>query len=123
MLALEDSVAFAPWTAWEMDISQSVKQDLLYTYNADTTSLLDNRFSKFGIIGCIASNEPSTLTAVKVYGILYGDFEFDFYEYCPTISSFTASLLALQAQDEEEEEEKEITLKKSSKSSSAKKNK
>ena len=86
LLALQDSVAFAPWRSWELDISQSLRslsKDPLYTYNQDTQEY-DNRFMSFGAIGCVPSVEPSSTTPMTVYGILYSDFIIDFIEMDPT---------------------------------------
>jgi len=93
LLALSDSVAFAPWRSWELDVSSEVKQDLLYTYNQASTSITDNRFNMFGSIGCLASVEPSTDTEPPVYGILYSEITFEFLEFCPLVTGFTPSTL------------------------------
>jgi len=65
-----------------------------YTYNQDTTSELDNRFLSFGAIGCLASVEPSSATAMTVYGILYARFTFEYYELCPIATSVTSLRIA-----------------------------
>jgi hypothetical protein len=93
LLALSDSVAFAPWRSWEMDVSKEINQNLLYTYNQDTTGESDNRFNMFGAIGCIASVEPTETTAMTIYGILYGCFTIEFVEFCPLLQGFTPSVL------------------------------
>jgi hypothetical protein len=92
LLALSDSVAFAPWRSWSLDVSSEVKQDLLYTYNQSTTSVTDNRFTMFGSIGCVASVEPTTDTTAPVYGILYAKIVFEFIEFCPLITGFTPTM-------------------------------
>ncbi len=87
-LALQDSVAFAPWRAWSLDVSQIVNPNgEYYTYNQDSTTELDNRFLAFGAIGCLASVEPSSTTAMTIYGILYARIKFEYYELCPIASS------------------------------------
>jgi hypothetical protein len=91
LLALSDSVAFAPWRSWSLDVSSEVKQDLLYTYNQTTTSTLDNRFNMFGAMGCVPSLQPTSETVGVVYGILYAQIQFEFIEFCPLIQGFTAS--------------------------------
>jgi len=92
LLALSDSVAFAPWRSWSLDVSKTVRQDLLYT-SPDSTNPDLNRFSYFGAIGCVPSIEPTSNTPVTVYGILYGCFEIEFREFCPLIQGFTPSTL------------------------------
>lgn len=91
LLALADSMSFAPWKTWELDVSQEVNQDLLYTYNQDNTET-DNRFNMFGSIGCIPSVEPTSTTAMTVYGVLYAELCFEFVEFCPIIQGFTPTL-------------------------------
>lgn len=94
LLALSDSVAFAPWRSWSLDVTKSVSQNLLYTSN-DSNAESDNRFTYFGAIGCVPSVEPSSTTPVTVYGILYGCIEIEFREFCPLIEGFTPSTLSL----------------------------
>jgi hypothetical protein len=94
LLSLSDSVAFAPWRAWQLDVTSALKKadkDLLYSYNQDNSEL-DNRFTFFGSIGCIPSLEPAVTTAMTVYGILYAELIIDFYELDPVNSADPALL-------------------------------
>jgi hypothetical protein len=91
LLALSDSVAFAPWRSWSLDVSSEVKQDLLYTYDQASTQTTDDRFHFFGAMGCLASVNPTTATVSPVYGILYAKLQFELVEFCPLIEGFTAS--------------------------------
>jgi len=94
LLALSDSVAFAPWRSWSLDVSKSVNQNLLYTFEESTLSL-ENRFTFFGAIGCVPSNQPLVATPVTVYGILYACIVIEFREFCPLVEDFTPSTFSL----------------------------
>lgn len=105
LLALSDSVAFAPWRSWEMDVSHVVRtNNLLYCYPTESSLVsrnIERRFSSFGSIGCIATVTPGTLqTEPKIYGILYAEFDFEFIEFCPIISD-----IPLQEESEHKGEE------------------
>jgi hypothetical protein len=85
LLSLSESVAFAPWRAWELDVTSTLKlarKDLLYTFNQDNSEL-DNRFTFFGSIGCVPSVEPTAATAMTVYGVLYAEIILNLYELDP----------------------------------------
>jgi len=86
LLSLSTSIAFAPWRSWEMDVSSTIKQDLMYVY--DESSQTTNRFAFYGIMGCVSSFIPTTDdTPATVYGILYGNITIDFVEFCPVTTS------------------------------------
>lgn len=91
LLALGDSIAFAPWESWSMDVSRSAKQDLLYVAMVATAPdgfakmLATERFFSFGSIGCVTSN--LTGTGFVIYGILYMSIVFDLIEFCPIVQS------------------------------------
>jgi len=92
LLALQDSVAFAPWRAWRLDVSSTITAKTeLFNYNQDISSELDNRFLAFASIGCLASVEPTSTTAQTVYGILYAKFAFEYYELCPIATTVSLS--------------------------------
>ncbi len=85
LLGLTESVAFAPWRAWELDVTSSIRdagKEALYTYNQDTAEY-DNRFMAFGAIGCVPSVEPIVATPMTVYGVLYAELVFEFIEMDP----------------------------------------
>jgi hypothetical protein len=95
--SLADSIPFAPWAPWDMDVSRKLDiQEWLYTdYDTnDNVSSSTARFSNFGAFGLIAAT-ASTDTAVN-YGVLYMSFDMDFKEFCP-ISVTRPSLLRLRA--------------------------
>lgn len=94
LLALSDSVAFAPWRSWSLDVSKSVNQNLLYTFEEDN-SPAENRFTFFGAIGCVPSVQPTVATPTTIYGILYGCFTIEFREFCPLIEGFTPTTRSL----------------------------
>jgi hypothetical protein len=100
ILALEDSVAFAPWERWTLNVSDSLKAEDLYVSDFIETSTnnerqysarIANRFSSFGSIAASCSN-TSTLVSQTVYGIIYARIKVEFKEFCPLISVVTGSL-------------------------------
>lgn len=91
LLALSDSVAFAPWKGWSLDVTTEVSQNLLYTASL-TNSPLDDRFIKFGAIGCLGTFVPTVITTPTVYGILYARLTIEFREFCPLLVGFTPTL-------------------------------
>lgn len=92
--AVADSLPFAPWTEWTMDVSKSLDADnWKYVQGNGSTPTTDvdliNRFSDFGVIGCLADTVGS---ANVVFGALYVEFELEFKEFCPiTITAPTLS--------------------------------
>jgi len=95
LLALSTSVAFAPWRSWSLDVSRSVKQDLLYTFNESGNDT--NRFTFFGSMGCVSSKlYTGTTVSPTVYGVLYMRVTFEFVEFCPIIRGFTPTTTAVQ---------------------------
>lgn len=103
LLALSDSIAFAPWRSWSLDVSKSVTQNLMYTAIVDTSPYLgqpqlsDQRFSMFGTIGCVTSN--TTYTGPVIYGILYARMEVDLVEFCPIVQTAIVPLGGQKSDD------------------------
>jgi hypothetical protein len=95
LLGLPDSIPFAPWAPWDMDVSGTLNKTFEF-YNASSsnnegaTSNAITRFDSFGSIACIAST-ASTTTAVT-YGVLYMSGELDLIELSP-ISTTRPTLL------------------------------
>lgn len=91
-LAVSDSIAFAAWTNWTLDVSKNVRNNILYVadpYSAIGTEQT-NRFSHFGIINIYTSPEAGVATTPEEFGILYVDIEVELMEFCPiarTVSS------------------------------------
>ena len=92
LLALENSVAFAPWRTWSMDVSDVCRSDLLYTA-AQTDSV--ERLTNFCAIGCIPSTTYTSTQAVTVYGILYIRATIEFTEMCPIAQNLAFSSVQL----------------------------
>jgi hypothetical protein len=92
LLALSDSVAFAPWRSWTLDVSSEVTQNMLYTYD-QSQGLTDNRFTLFGSIGCVASKIPTSELDPPIYGILYAKIAFEYIEFCPIVRGITPAML------------------------------
>jgi hypothetical protein len=82
LLSLADSVAFAPWRAWSLDVSQRLEKERLYTFSDASTSVgaFTERFSDFGVISCITS---ASLTSSAPSGVLYAEIVVGFDEFCP----------------------------------------
>lgn len=108
LLAVADSVAFAPWRSWTMDVSSHVRSKTFYTYSdpgTTTTVALSERFSDFGSIGCVTS---STETTALQCGILYMEVDVELIEFCPIVTTNPSSKVmakkVLHAHEKEEDE-------------------
>jgi hypothetical protein len=94
--SLADSVPFAPWCSWDMDVSSKLTKEWLFLSaggvgSGDSTAGSDtSRFDFWGSIGCVCAT-ASAATAVN-YGVMYLDFEIEFKEFCP-ISATRPSVL------------------------------
>jgi hypothetical protein len=94
--SLADSIPFAPWAAWDLDVSRKLSKEWLYTQEStdgSTSGSPDNRFDSFGSIGCTVST-ASTTTAAN-YGVLYMEFDLEFKEFCPISVTRPSMLRAL----------------------------
>jgi len=83
--ALADSIPFAPWTEWSMDVSRSLDRETwLYTKSDDATPTTEidilQRFANFGSISCLADTIG---TASVIFGVLYLELDIEFKEFCP----------------------------------------
>lgn len=95
--SLSDSVPFAPWASWGMDVSKKLTKEWLYSGNSgdsDNSGSADSRFDCFGSIGCTVATQ-SGATAVN-YGVLYMEFELEFKEFCPISVTRPSLLRSLQ---------------------------
>ncbi len=87
LLALADSMPFAPWLPWKMDVTNRMRDSgLLYTYdptlvNPGNVSGPMERFSSFGSIGILA--ETTDVDTDVSYGVLYMCTEVELVEFCP----------------------------------------
>lgn len=80
---LADSIVFAPWAGWELDVSKALPKDWLFigTSLAQDIAVTDSsRFEYFGAIGGIIT--PSSSGAAR-FGTIYQEFEIEFKEFCP----------------------------------------
>lgn len=95
LLALSDSVAFAPWRSWSMDVTHRVRDQLFYTFTDPSTSVASfaERFSDFGVISCLTSQGDGGSTVPC--GVLYMETVVELVEFCPisVISPASASFL------------------------------
>jgi hypothetical protein len=89
LLALGDSVAFAPWRSWTMDVSRRLSKEMFYTFTDPSTTVASfaERFSDFGCISCV-TNSIGTTTAS---GILYMEIDIELLEFCPISVTLPAS--------------------------------
>jgi len=85
LLALADSMPFAPWRPWSMDVTSSIQVDnKYYTYTPETSTTVEViRFDNFGSIGLIISDTGLTIGPAANYGILYMELETELQEFCP----------------------------------------
>jgi len=100
LLALEDSIAFAPWLPWSLDCSRTCNKDLLYcsqtTYETTSTrnnpySITDMRFTSFGSVACAVDNR--NLEDDQVFGVLYIELSIELFELNPISTTRPGSRL------------------------------
>lgn len=94
LLALSDSVAFAPWRSWSMDVSGRLQDTLMYTFSdpSTTVGVFNERFSDFGVISCMTSSVSGTNTPC---GVLYLELMVELVEFCPISVTNPSSVAAL----------------------------
>ncbi len=84
--AVTDSVPFAPWEQWSLDVTHSIdKKLMLFTYdgaNGSSTEDRLERLSSFGVIGC-QSSANGTATTGDVFGVLYMELTVEFRDFAP----------------------------------------
>lgn len=82
ILGLADSVAFAPWRSWTMDVTEKLKDQEFYTFTDPSTSVASfaERFSDFGAISIITDTVGATDI---VSGVLYMETIVELIEFCP----------------------------------------
>jgi hypothetical protein len=81
--SLSDSIPFAPWAAWSMDVSSKLDSGpWQYTEASDDTESTDGAF-RLDCFGSIGLTAASTVSASVNYGVLYMEFSMDFKEFCP----------------------------------------
>lgn len=86
LLAVSDSVAFAPWRTWTIDVTDKMDKTLYYTYSDPSVAggTFSDRFSDFGSIACVTSD---TATATNTScGVLYMEIDVELVEFCPIIN-------------------------------------
>lgn len=110
LLALADSIAFAPWRSWTMDVSHRLADQTFYTFTdpgltMSTSASFAERFSDFGVISCITS---AFAGAEQPCGVLYMEIDVEFLEFCPISITMPASKhLALKYASKPGEDEDE----------------
>jgi hypothetical protein len=94
LLAVADSIPFAPWLNWSMDVSHRLANTTYYTYSDPiTTNAFTERFSDFGVIGCVTDTVSATSA---IGGVLYMEVVVELLEFCP-ISVTRPSSVAMAA--------------------------
>jgi len=107
---VEDSIPFAPWSTWSMDVSSKINRDWRFTYDAlasavqTSASSYIERFASFGAIGCISST-----TVLATYGLLYLELGIEFCEFCPITTTRPALLDALHSRITVEKEKRPVS--------------
>lgn len=91
LLALSDSIAFAPWRSWSMDVSHRLRDQMFYTFTDPSTTVASfaERFSDFGVISCITSGTAATQDTPC--GVLYMEIDVELLEFCPISVTLPAS--------------------------------
>lgn len=98
LLAFSDSMAFAPWLPWTLDVSRRIQNNILYTENMTEflagTTTLSPAFTQDPVAGMIAQFRQSCLGAIScrtittepnvfIGGILWMELDFELLEFCP----------------------------------------
>jgi hypothetical protein len=100
LLALADSIAFAPWRGWSMDVTSRLQNTLFYTFSDPTAavSTFADRFSDFGVISLVGAT-PNGTGAIQC-GVLYMEVDIELEEFCPivSVSPSSAALLVRRSQ-------------------------
>jgi hypothetical protein len=83
LLSLADSIAFMPWRAWSMDVTDRIQDKELFTYSDASTTVTEfvERFSDFGVISCVTSSGGQVADAKC--GVLYMETDIELQEFCP----------------------------------------
>lgn len=92
LLAVSDSIAFAPWRSWSMDVTHRISGQKFYTFTDPSTSTASfaERFSDFGVISCLSTGVGNGIGPIKT-GVLYMECEIEFEEFCPISVTLPAS--------------------------------
>ncbi len=111
--SVSDSVPFAPWKPWEVDMSRNLdKTSWLYTYDTAQTGGATNdtleRFQSLGVIGLMASANGTAVSG-DVFGVLYMIADLEFKEFCPISITRPALLRHLAAKMIEHAERREAS--------------
>lgn len=99
LLALADSIAFAPWRSWSMDVTEKLlDKTILYTYSDSATTVgeFNERFSDFGVISCVSDTVSGT---TAFCGVLYMDLDVTLMEFCPIVNVSPAAAKRLLNHD------------------------
>jgi hypothetical protein len=110
LMALTDSVVFAPWVTWELDVTRSMRSNILYVANQShgTAALsVDDRFSYFGIAGC-TTTAVATGDTPRIFGVIYMDIEIEFMELCPVTRLYNGNVFNAEKLDYVEGDKPEI---------------
>jgi len=110
LLVTQDSMAFAPWKPWSLQLPVSSEPKYLYQPDSSGPSVSD-RFSAFGCFSCVGSAAPSSQI---LYGILYASVQMEFFDPVPIVAApVLSNFLSHRARfrkPESKEEKKEDSL-------------
>jgi hypothetical protein len=102
LLITPDSVAFAPWKQWEIDLPvENTEGEYFMTGGSSVADT--NRFSQHGVIACRAT---SVTAAPIVYGILYAKVVYEFIDPTPVVQSVAPVPLQVNSRTSEEKKER-----------------
>jgi len=84
LLVTQDSMAFAPWKPWSLQLPVSTEPKYMYQPNATSAASIVDRFSSFGAFNCVGSAAPTVST---LYGILYASVQMEFFDPVPIVAA------------------------------------
>jgi hypothetical protein len=117
LLSVADSVAFAPWRAWSMDVTCKLDDQLFYTFYPTGAASLTERFSDFGVMALLTSS--ASQSSALLCGVLYAEIVVELDEFCPiSVTRPSAFLHLIPRMGERLERHSELTRSGSGKASS-----
>jgi hypothetical protein len=94
LLITQDSVAFMPWKRWDLRVPVSKDARFMYDSTDIDQGNTQTRFYSFGSMSCVGTAAPSD---PLVYGVLYVDVVFDFFDPVPIVSTIGDLVTALHS--------------------------
>jgi len=82
LLALSDSVPFAPWNEFRMPVHVDSTEKYIASVSSTALDTTERRLTAMGILGCTAL---TSVTAPAVYGVLYATGSVEFLDLNPLV--------------------------------------